>query len=108
MYEITLEALKNANNDRLWFNTNLKLAKVYLDAHKIHDVERLLKILKQSCQHPDGSDDVGKGTALLELYCIEVQLCSLTRDAARLRGIYPKTMNISAAVSDPRIIGMYI
>jgi hypothetical protein len=28
-YEITLEALKSANNERLWFNTNLKLAKVH-------------------------------------------------------------------------------
>lgn len=31
MYEITLSALKTANNERLWFNTNVKLGKLYLE-----------------------------------------------------------------------------
>ena len=30
MYEITLLALETANNERLWLNTNLELAKLYL------------------------------------------------------------------------------
>jgi COP9 signalosome complex subunit 2 len=105
MYEITLEALKTANNERLWFNTNLKLARVYLEGSKVAEVERILLLLKQTCQLPDGSDDISKGSALLEVYCIEIQLCSHTHNAARMRNIYPKTMNISAAVADPRVLG---
>ena len=105
MYEITLEALKTANNERLWFSTNLKLARVYLEGGKISDVERVLLLLKETCQHPDGSDDLSKGSALLEVYCVEIQLCSYTLNAARMRSVYPRTMNISAAVADPRIIG---
>ena len=61
MYEITLIALKSANNERLWFNTNQKLAKLYLDSNKIAEVERLVNVLKQSCQLADGSDDPSKG-----------------------------------------------
>ena len=46
MYEITLEALKSANNERLWFNTNQKLAKIYdkkcdsLGIRRIHVMSR--------------------------------------------------------------------
>ena len=69
MYEITLDALKTANNERLWFSTNLKVAKVYLDGGKLNEVERILLLLKQICQHPDGSDDISKGTiTILCLY----------------------------------------
>lgn len=106
MYEITLIALKSANNERLWFNTNQKLAKLYLDSNKIAEVERLVSVLKQSCQLADGSDDPSKGTYLLEVYCLEIQLCSLTRNSARMRQIYPRTMNLNAAVADPRIMGV--
>ena len=106
MYEITLLALKGSNNERLWFNTNHKLAKLYLDGNKIPEVERLIAVLKQSCQRPDGSDDTTKGTYLLEVYCLEIQVCSKTRNSARMRQIYPRTMNLNAAVSDPRIMGI--
>lgn len=105
MYEITLIALKTANNDRLWLNTNLKLAKLYLEGNKVAEVERLLSVLKKACQLPDGSDDLSKGTTLLEIYCLEIQLCSLTQDMPRMQTIYPKTVN-NAAVSDPRIMGI--
>ena len=50
MYEITLEALKSANNERLWFNTNQKLAKIYLDNKRFNDVEVIIDALKRKCQ----------------------------------------------------------
>jgi COP9 signalosome complex subunit 2 len=106
MYEITLIALKSANNERLWFNTNQKLAKLYLEAGKFGEVERLISVLKQSCQLADGSDDVSKGTYLLEVYCLEIQLCSMTHNSARMKQIYPRTMNLNAAVADPRTMGV--
>jgi COP9 signalosome complex subunit 2 len=106
MYEITLIALKTANNERLWLNTNLKLAKLYLEGKKVSEVERILAVLKEACQTSDGRDDISKGTALLEIYCVEIQLCSLTLDAQRMRHVYPKTLNLNAAVTDPRIMGI--
>ena len=107
MFEITLEALKNANNERLWFNTNLRLAKLHMDLQRIPEVERLLTLLKVSCQLPDGSDDVKtKGSNLLEVYCLEIQLCTLTNNTVRMRQVYPKTVHLNAAVVDPRIMGV--
>lgn len=106
MYEITLIALKTANNERLWFGTNLKLAKLYLEDRKIPEAERILRDLKKTCQTPDGRDDMDKGSYLLEVYCTEIQLCALTGDAERMRSIYPRTLHLNAAVSDPRIMGI--
>jgi len=106
MYEITLLALKASNNERLWFNTNLKLAKVYLEEGKLQDVDRLITALKDTCKTPDGADDLSKGTLLLEIYCLEIQLCSVSHNSIRMKQIYPKTMNLNAAVADPRIMGI--
>jgi COP9 signalosome complex subunit 2 len=106
VYEITLIALKSSNNERLWFNTNHKLAKLYLETKKFSEVERLIMVLKNSCLNADGSDDMTKGTNLLEISCLEIQLCSITKNFSRMKIIYPKTKKFSAAVSDPRIMGI--
>ena len=114
MYEITLEALKLAKNEGMWFNTNLKLAKLYLESRRLGDIERLISILKRSCQLPNSNssssfeEDETKGTYLLEIYSLEVQLCSISSDFSRLKLIYPKISRVieKAAVSDPRIMGV--
>jgi COP9 signalosome complex subunit 2 len=49
-YETTLEALKDAKNDRLWFKTNSKLGKLYFDQGDYNKLARILKQLHQSCQ----------------------------------------------------------
>ncbi|XP_026689264.1 COP9 signalosome complex subunit 2-like, partial [Diaphorina citri] len=63
-YETTLEALKDAKNDRLWFKTNTKLGKLYFDREDFNKLSRILKQLHQSCQTDDGEDDLKKGTQL--------------------------------------------
>jgi COP9 signalosome complex subunit 2 len=111
MFEITLDALKTANNERLWFNTTLKLTKLYMQdvanlPNRQAEVEHLMTTLKQTCQLPDGTDNPDKASNLLEIYCLEIQYCRLTRNGARMRTIYPKTLNLNAAVADPRIMGV--
>ena len=49
-YETTLDALKDAKNDRLWFKTNSKLGKLYFDRGDYTKLARILKQLHQSCQ----------------------------------------------------------
>lgn len=109
VFEVTLEALKTANNERLWFNTNLKLAKLYMNNssnEKIHEIERILNTLKGTCVLPDGKDDPSKASSLLEVYAMEMQFCRLTGDTIRMKTIYPKTLQLQAAISDPRIMGV--
>lgn len=92
MYEITLILLKTANNESMWLNTNLKLVKLYLEGRELAEVERLLTVLKSACQTPDGK--ISKGTILLEIYRVEIRLCSVTHDTQRMRIIYPRTLNL--------------
>jgi COP9 signalosome complex subunit 2 len=134
LFQITLNSLKGGNsdnnnnnksNERLWFKTNIKLATLYLkDFNKyINKIEDLLSSLKLSCQipSPDGStttdsngnvvmnmvDDIAtKSSNLLELYCIEIQLCRLINNSTRMRLVYSKTTCLNTDITDPRIMGI--
>ncbi|RHY71482.1 hypothetical protein DYB30_010138 [Aphanomyces astaci] len=66
-YEITLDALKCAHNDRLWFQTNVKLGRLYLEMGEVAPVKRVLMELHESCKTPDGHDDMAKATSLLDV-----------------------------------------
>ncbi|OQR91725.1 COP9 signalosome complex subunit [Achlya hypogyna] len=106
MYTITLQALRTANNDRLWFQTNIKLGKLYLELGEYANLHRVLEQLQASCKLADGSDDTSKATSLLDVYCLEIQLCTATNDTAKMKVLYPKTLGLDAAISDPRIMGV--
>jgi COP9 signalosome complex subunit 2 len=43
-YGLTLESLKIAKNDRLWFKTNTKLASMYLQNHDWNSILVILKV----------------------------------------------------------------
>jgi COP9 signalosome complex subunit 2 len=49
-YETTLDALREAKNDRLWFKTNTKLGKLYFDREEYQKLQKILRQLHQSCQ----------------------------------------------------------
>ncbi|KAJ6219660.1 hypothetical protein RDWZM_005472 [Blomia tropicalis] len=105
-YETTLEALKDAKNDRLWFKTNIKLGKLYYDCL---DFKRLSKILKQlhlSCQNEDGSDDLKKGTQLLEIYALEIQMYTAQKNNKKLKKLYEGSLCIKSAIPHPLIMGV--
>uniref|UniRef100_A0A7R9YB37 PCI domain-containing protein n=1 Tax=Pinguiococcus pyrenoidosus TaxID=172671 RepID=A0A7R9YB37_9STRA len=106
VYEITLQALKNANNERLWLNTNIKLGRVHLEAKNYSRVAEIARELQEACRLPDGTDDLPKGSYLLEAYALEIQLCTQTHNTSRMKEIYPKTEALNAAVADPRIMGI--
>ena len=43
-YELTLESLKHAKNERLWFKTNTKLANLYLQNEDWNNLSNVLKV----------------------------------------------------------------
>merc|ERR1711972_131833 len=106
IYELTLDALKATANQRLWFSTSVKLAKLYLELPDVQKLQRLVRTLHKTCQKPDGSDDISKGSHLLEVYALEIQMCTLTKNSLRMKEIYPKTINLTSAISDPRNIAV--
>uniref|UniRef100_A0A2N9G444 COP9 signalosome complex subunit 2 n=1 Tax=Fagus sylvatica TaxID=28930 RepID=A0A2N9G444_FAGSY len=73
-YQTTLKALEEAKNERLWFKTNLKLCKIWFDIGEYGRLSKILKELHKSCRKEDGTDDHKKGTQLLEVYAIEIQI----------------------------------
>mmetsp|Transcript_26985 Transcript_26985/g.60355 ORF Transcript_26985/g.60355 Transcript_26985/m.60355 type:complete len:450 (+) Transcript_26985:103-1452(+) len=107
IYDITLSTLKqSANNERLWFNTYVRYGKSCLARQDYGTLARVVEELHRSCQFPDGRDDPSKGTYLLEVYALEIQWCTATKNTARMKVVYPKTLNLNAAVADPRIMGL--
>ncbi|KAI1337133.1 putative COP9 signalosome subunit 2 [Xylariaceae sp. FL0016] len=105
-YSLTLSCFQNTNNERLWLKTSIKLAKLLLDRKEYNSVTRKLRELQKACQREDGTDDPSKGTYLLEIYALEIQMYSETRNNKQLKVLYKKALNIRSAVSHPKIMGI--
>lgn len=105
-YETTLEALKDAKNDRLWFKTNTKLGKLYYDQGDYNKLAKILKQLHQSCQTDDGEDDLKKGTQLLEIYALEIQMYTEQKNNKKLKALYEQSLHIKSAIPHPLIMGV--
>ncbi len=55
LYNVTLQALKMmGNQERLWFNTLMKLCKTNLANGQMGKAEAVLKELHDSCRLPNG------------------------------------------------------
>ncbi|XP_022245947.1 COP9 signalosome complex subunit 2-like [Limulus polyphemus] len=105
-YETTLEALKDAKNDRLWFKTNTKLGKLYFDRYEYIKLAKILKQLHQSCQADDGTEDLKKGTQLLEIYALEIQMYTSQKNNKKLKKLYEQSLHIKSAIPHPVIMGV--
>ncbi|XP_065207566.1 COP9 signalosome complex subunit 2 isoform X2 [Planococcus citri] len=105
-YETTLDALKDAKNDRLWFKTNTKLGKLYFDRGDFSKLSKILKQLHQSCQTDDGEDDLKKGTQLLEIYALEIQMYTAQKNNKKLKTLYEQSLHIKSAIPHPLIMGV--
>ncbi|CAK8676934.1 COP9 signalosome complex subunit 2-like [Clavelina lepadiformis] len=105
-YETTLEALKDAKNDRLWFKTNTKLGKLYYDREEFTKLSRILRQLHQSCQTQDGGDDMKKGTQLLEVYALEIQMYTAQKNNKKLKHVYEQSLHIKSAIPHPFTMGV--
>jgi len=107
MIQRTLSTLKDASNHRLWFNMNVKLGKLFVEMKKFTELRGVIQVLREFCHDEDGNDDIAnKGSYLIDVYSLEIQLCRATKDTKRMKEIYPKTLNMDAVVADPRIMGL--
>lgn len=105
-YETTLEALRHSKNDRLWFKTNLKLGKVYLERGEYAKLASIIKQLHQSCQTTDGEDDLHKGTQLLEVYALEIQMHTQQKNNKLLKDLYERSLRVRSAIPHPLIMSV--
>lgn len=105
-YSLTLQCFQSTNNERLWLKTNIKLARLLLDRKDYHAVARKLRELHNACRKPDGTDDASKGTYSLEIYALEIQMYSETRNNNQLKVLYQKALKVRSAVPHPKIQGV--
>ncbi|KAI0068030.1 PCI-domain-containing protein [Artomyces pyxidatus] len=91
-YQVTKDSLEEAKNDRLSVKTNLKLAKLWLD--------------RKEYARGDSDDQSQKGTQLLEIYALEIQMHNETRNYKKLKEIYNASNNVRSAIPHPRIMGI--
>jgi COP9 signalosome complex subunit 2 len=105
-YALTLNALAEAKNERLWFKTNVKLAHLMVNLHQTAQATKILRELNEACQDAHGADDMRKGTQLLEVYALQIQLHTEQRNARQLKELYRKALAIKSAIPHPRIMGV--
>lgn len=105
-YSLTLESFQNTNNERLWLKTNIKLARLWLERKEYGQLSKKVRELHRSCQKEDGSDDPSKGTYLMELYALEIQMYSETKNNKRLKALYQRALRVRSAVPHPKIMGI--
>ncbi|KAK6908306.1 hypothetical protein I203_102307 [Kwoniella mangroviensis CBS 8507] len=107
-YEATRVACEEAKNERLSTKSNLKLAKLWLDRKEYGRLTPILKSLHATCAPTNGSsssDDQSKGSLLLELYAIEIQMYSDLKENRKLKEIYNAAMQVKNAIPHPRVMG---
>eukprot|EP00210_Caulerpa_lentillifera_P003871 g3698.t1 len=105
-YETTLKALEGNHNDRLWFKTNLKLCSLHFSKRDFNALANIIKELKKSCTNEDGSSDVKKGTQLLEVYAVEIQMYTEQKNNKKLKELYHDALQVKSAIPHPRIMGI--
>uniref|UniRef100_A0A1I7XQC4 TPR_REGION domain-containing protein n=1 Tax=Heterorhabditis bacteriophora TaxID=37862 RepID=A0A1I7XQC4_HETBA len=108
-YETTLDALKDSKNERLWFKTNTKLGKLYFDMREFCKLEKILRQLKTSCKNEQGEEDQKKGTQLLEIYALEIQMYTEQKNNKALKRLYElaqQAIQSKSAIPHPLILGV--
>ncbi|TGO23301.1 hypothetical protein BPAE_0137g00210 [Botrytis paeoniae] len=105
-YSNTLQSFQSTNNERLWLKTSIKLAKLCLDRKDYAATTKKLRELRKACELEDGTDDPSKGTYSLEIYALEIQMHSETKNNKQLKRSYERALKVKSAVPHPRIMGI--
>jgi COP9 signalosome complex subunit 2 len=69
-------------------------------------MQLILRELHKNCQNEDGSVDQRKGTQLLEVYSVEIQMYSAQKNTKKLKDLYNKALKVQSAIPHPRILGI--
>ncbi|KAJ3532587.1 hypothetical protein NMY22_g7681 [Coprinellus aureogranulatus] len=106
-YQATKKALEEAKNDRLSAKTNLKLAKLWLDRKEYGRLSKLIRDLHAATiASSDADDQSQRGTQLLEIYALEIQMYNETKNFKKLKEIYNASNAVRSAIPHPRIMGV--
>ncbi|OWA51573.1 COP9 signalosome complex subunit 2 [Hypsibius exemplaris] len=105
-YQTTLDSLKISKNERLWHKTLMKLGKLYFERGEYQKCQKIIKQLRQSCQTESGEEDLKKGTQLLEIYALEIQVHTAQKNNKALKRLYEQSLRVKSAIPHPNIMGV--
>lgn len=86
--------------------TLYQLGKLCFDRGDYTRLTRILKQLHLSCQTEQGEDDMKKGTQLLEVYALEIQMYTEQKNNQKLKALYEQSLHIKSAIPHPLIMGV--
>lgn len=110
LFHLTIDFLRSDgaswNSEKLYFGLVLKQVRKYIQEGRFSDAEILLNELHAKCRNPDGSDNKSKGSQLLEVYALQLQLLIDQGNFSRLKEIFHRTKDLRAEVHDPKSMSM--
>jgi len=77
----------------------------YMYPH-LGDILSTAILILRSCQREDGMDDMKKGTQLLEVYALEIQMHTELKNNKQLKELYKRALEVKSAIPHPRIMGI--
>ncbi|QRW24837.1 COP9 signalosome complex subunit 2 [Rhizoctonia solani] len=104
-YEVTKSVLIETN-ERLSTKINLKLAKLWLDRKEytrlLHVISELHRSASSTSSTSAGDDtsDQSRGTLLLEIYALEIQMYNETKNWKKLKEIYNNRARIMGVIKE--------
>jgi len=103
LYNITSAVLaKMPDTDRMLFDVRMKLCKTLMTKQKWEEAQDTLDMLHKSCLTASGEDDKkGHGGELIEIYAMNFRLSSATQNSMKMKELYERTKDLTAAVSNP-------
>ncbi|KAJ1746812.1 hypothetical protein LPJ79_005669 [Coemansia sp. RSA 1821] len=105
LFQRTLDVLKETQSDRLWLRTSLRLAKILLEQQQYDELSKLLAKLKKSCEDDNGNLIMERGTQLLEVNAVLLEMYEAQDMFRRLKETYLQCEAVKSAVPHPRIMG---
>lgn len=64
------------------------------------------ELFMQQFQTDNGEDDLKKGTQLLEIYALEIQMYTAQKNNKKLKELYEQSLHIKSAIPHPLIMGV--
>ncbi|WFC96169.1 hypothetical protein MBRA1_002825 [Malassezia brasiliensis] len=105
-YQATDEVLAASQSDRLNMKIKLKLARLWLSRKEWGRLTETLRELRANEFTADAGDGQSKGTLMLELLALEIQMYREMGNLKKVKETYDAAMRIKNAIPHPRTMGM--
>ncbi|KAI9292599.1 PCI-domain-containing protein [Neoconidiobolus thromboides FSU 785] len=105
-FKDTIKVLDPVRNERSWIRTQLKLAHLWLTQKNFDSLRELLPTLYNFCKDTSGNDEERKGTHLLDIISIDMEIASIFKDNKKSKRLYERASNVKTAFASPRADGV--